>query len=757
MPRDDYPMRAVSVREVLQPEGQGLYIPSYQRQFTWDAQQIERLFEELLVGFNRAAEGGPLTCLGPTVLFDGRNSVRDTPDDILPLRVLHVVDGQQRLTSLLILIGELARRLRHTLSSSAPRALTEEARNARDRMVTCCDGLERCLWTTERSVGGQGPYAYLPRIIRQEVDVWGNSERDARYESLIALYLHERARDRAGEMPHEAAARDAKLRPVVDIIANNISQIEMPDEGETEDRLDEGRFDAELLGGLNELRLGEDARPADETGQHQEGALRVARLMHLADFLLDDVILLQILAPDEDSAFALFEPLNATGQPLTSIETFVPLVVKAEGGSAAYRDSLSEECFRVVDGYVPAELPAGERAKRVSALLTAFALVQDGTKLAHNVLDQRRYLRTTYLALQSEQATAISRQRHFVQGIAETASFLSSVWDIADARVTGVSDRAAALSLEVLRRSDHSIVIPLLVRYRERATRMQTAEATAEFGIVIRAISAFWTIWRSSMSRVSGIDGFHRRLMNGEREGTALGPMSRMAREAEELPTVAEVKSVLRQSLAQTLKVGDAESWSRRVLTQPLYHNQRIVVRYILMCAHDDTIVDLDNQGHGKRGVEGSWPTRSVDLLADNYSLEHIAPQSRPANDNSYDAKLYDEGEVDRLGNLMLIPSAVNQLLQNHPWGLKRRVFAVMAAQDPSERDEAIRDLRRDARRRSITLGEDNLTTLREGKYVPFGQFVARNTARQFSRAYVKERGSVLARLAWERLWRDLS
>ncbi|MGH9030552.1 MAG: GmrSD restriction endonuclease domain-containing protein [Acidimicrobiia bacterium] len=93
--------------QLLQP-GQGFYVPVYQRTYTWGADQIDRLFEDVNAGLNRAEQApGPPTFLGSVILFEGRASVTPRVNTALPAQVLHVVDGQQRLTTLLLILGQL--------------------------------------------------------------------------------------------------------------------------------------------------------------------------------------------------------------------------------------------------------------------------------------------------------------------------------------------------------------------------------------------------------------------------------------------------------------------------------------------------------------------------------------------------------------------------------------------------------------------------------------------------------------------------
>lgn len=348
-------------------------------------------------------------------------------------------------------------------------------------------------------------------------------------------------------------------------------------------------------------------------------------------------------------------------------------------------------------------------------------------------------------------SSTLAAQRGFVQGIADTATFLSDLWEDAESPLITMGTAADRLSLEVLRASNHSIVVPLLVRYYERAEHLGSAAAKREFRAVVRAAAAFWTIWRSSRTTTSGIDDVHRGLIKSGLTATALPPLARTSTAVTSLPSVAEVKKALRSILKSKLAVDDAQSWSALVNSQQLYDTARVLARYILLCAHEDAVRAPGRTGHAVRGASGAWPTRSLEIWRAHYSVEHIAPQRRQSTDTSYASELYDEGDINRLGNLTLLPADLNGLVGNRPWPFKRDVFNMVSKTNKTQRFNALKsgDLYR--------LGAKSKALLESSDFMPFCKFVAANPAAVFDRAYVSERGRRLAELAWERLWADRS
>lgn len=733
---------AQTLLQLLQP-GQGMYVPVYQRSYTWGADQIDRLFEDVNTGLNRAEHAaGPPTFLGSVILFEGRGSVAPRVNTALPAQVLHVVDGQQRLTTLLLILGTL-----RSLVHVALERLGQVAQpNSHEQWIFANltmlhSQLTSALWVELPSA--TGPYVRLPRLIRQSSDVWGDRQTNARYFSDIAFYLHGIALEEADNAVSSSTAARPHLKMALDSIDEHLSSVMSG--GDENSMLRELAFLRDLSSLTRLLPLVPAETPIDPSTLTADDREAV-RLALFTQFLLSQVIVIDVRAPDEETAFSLFEPLNTTGQPLTPIETLRPLVVTAEGGLDSYVGSASDLAFQRVAAYVPDELEATERSKRVSALLTSFALGQDGTKLAHNMLEQRRYLRTAYDGLPD-----LNSKQVFVEGIADTATFLIDVWEDGESPLITMGSEADRLSLEVLRASNHVIVVPLLVRYYERAQQLRTAAAKRDFRAVVRAAAAFWTIWRSSRSTTSGIDDVHRSLIKTGHSATGLPPLARSSTAVGNLPAVKDLRSALRSLLASKLGITDAVSWSGLVNSQQIYDTARILARYILVCAHDDGIHDPSAKGHLIRGASGTWRTRSLDVWRDHYSVEHIAPQRKRSTDSSYATALYDEGDINRLGNLTLLPPDLNGLVGNQPWPFKRDVFKMVSKTNKRHRVAALKkgDLYR--------LGAKSKALLESSNFIPFCKFVAEYPSATIDRDFIAERGRRLAYLAWERLWADLT
>src|SRR5262249_8479270 len=153
------------------------------------------------------------------------------------------------------------------------------------------------------------------------------------YESDVAWFLMEATRNRIQDNPQQAVSPPAS-RPHLDIVVRLLSErISDLATGESDNSvLNELMFLSDI--GMCNALIGSSSEPIADPSALDVDRKAAARLLLVASFLLTGVLVIDVKAPDEDYAFALFEPLNTTGQLLTALETLKPLVVQSEGGIA---------------------------------------------------------------------------------------------------------------------------------------------------------------------------------------------------------------------------------------------------------------------------------------------------------------------------------------------------------------------------------------------------------------------------------------
>jgi hypothetical protein len=165
-----------------------------------------------------------------------------------------------------------------------------------------------------------------------------------------------------------------------------------------------------------------------------------------------------------------------------------------------------------------------------------------------------------------------------------------------------------------------------------------------------------------------------------------------------------------------------------------------------LLAAHEDFIDDPSYPGLLTVGVPGVFPCLNLDTWMAHYSIEHIAPQSPAPGDSSYEKAIYDQGLIDRLGNLTLMPSELNKLVDNKNWVFKRDLYKILSEQSPQQRLSQLTT--------SVPgLAPVTQSTVQSAQYLPFCRPLASDSSQVLTAAFITKRGDRIASLAWDRLW----
>lgn len=337
-----------SLRELLSDNGLGLYLPPYQRPYGWSKDKVEKLLDDTLHGLKNLGDApDSFTFLGTVITIHDVNHVTVQPivKPEVPAKVLTVIDGQQRLSSLLILLVSLHNLIRQRAWKVFRGKAPDPTDSARTHLYSETINVLQTLGTAfyERKNFGDAPI--YPRLIRAFVDQWAKDAKLKHYESPIANLIYSYALHADGEAP-SARPTDFKPKPRLGVgegendLIKRFSEIRValtklsqrkPIE-ELEDlpalsvlaskiEFQRALFNHELDPGLCAL-LGElEGEPEAE----------LMRLVMFAAYSLNRIALTVVQGKDEDYAFTIFESLNTTGEPLTAFETFHPRVVMAEG------------------------------------------------------------------------------------------------------------------------------------------------------------------------------------------------------------------------------------------------------------------------------------------------------------------------------------------------------------------------------------------------------------------------------------------
>lgn len=326
--------KAANLRETMTSYGSkaGFRIPEYQRSYSWNEEKVARLLEDMANGFYHLTDknnGESFTFLGTLILVSG-----GTKEANFDGSSLEIVDGQQRLTTLMLVfcvLIEAIKEQRHILES-----LPEKQKEwLCEEVAFQLDGLQECV---VGQLGSMGKQILFPRLVRSN-DTRGREKKYAEYKSVIALFLHdfgyhhvEHNHDNNGSSIFEFSYKGndsveaSRIEETRKFIKKQINHISFPPE--STDELGYEVITSEQIGqrAINRLfekldvcysKVSERNHVLSTIGQGTE-ADAIIRLILFSSYIMRCVVLTRVVTDDESSAFDIFDSLNTTGEPLTA-------------------------------------------------------------------------------------------------------------------------------------------------------------------------------------------------------------------------------------------------------------------------------------------------------------------------------------------------------------------------------------------------------------------------------------------------------
>jgi hypothetical protein len=767
-----------STWEVMCQPGAGFYIPAYQRDYAWDKDKVQRLVADSLHGLQLLVDkSDSITFIGTLiVLHDVKYlTVKPVVRGDLPSKVLLVIDGQQRLTTLAllntVLHEELSRRIKEKEFQNGGRPAFEWLRDKTSEVLVQLDYTFRL----DMTHGEQRSY---PRLIRGLVDTWSRKSTEAQYRSSVAsclfAYIQFAAAGGGRRFEYEipvgvpeeertshgvvARNRDTLRKELLSVADGGEEEMEFP-------RLDQLGENTEFQEALLKAPLPPEVIAqlcgAEGTDKERTKFEQLLRLVLFAKFMMDRVAVTVVTAKNEDYAFDMFEALNTTGEPLTAFETFRPKVIEAEG-LGKYDASPSHNFLKVVEGYVGKSAKARDRHATTTNLLLPFALAETGKKLAKRLTEQRKYLRGGF-----DDLPDLNARREFVQHLSHSADFLCRLWpDDKEAKPELDGDQFSKnqltlLCLDALRAANHHIPVGMLSRFYSLYRCADAADrpvARKELEEAVLAVTAFFVLWRGSRRTTANIDAQYRKIMS---EGIPQAGVKAFARRPEkekefEVPSAAKLRAAFKHILehdGKEVKIAGKQDWVDRAAQLDVYKQSVALARLLLYLATHDTAPDATAPGLVSKARSDSLNMLTLERWRDDLTVEHIAPQAR--NASGWDKGLYDDADlVNSLGNLTLSPQAENSSLGKRPWAAKRVMYQVLGT--PSL--DALTTRLATAKEEGIEFASSTEKILEKATYLPHLAAVSKVTG-EWTPELVKQRSRRLAELAWDRVapWLSLT
>ena len=702
--QDIFKARANSFGETMIDRAVSFKLPEYQRPYDWDQANVQRFMQDCLNGLKAMATGSPgnhYTFLGTVIVTSDQNK-----ETTFEGNSLLVVDGQQRLTTLILLscaLFEAVRRHKDDIDKVSDYKAREWLQQEADEQSTLLYG---CTTGQRQSLGPTTPY---PRMVRDN-DTRGHQHGQSEYQSIIGRFLTQFGQFCTGtETDFNPTINDPDghllfmYKYVQDRIERCVYLGQDAPDGQDDEfppviSLNEfgTRGCRNLFVKLNDVGAQPDVdRVASHIASSPESA-GLIRLLLLASYLIRSVVLTVVEAPDEEIAFDIFDALNTTGEPLTALETLKPHIVRFEQNHGnGYAGSDSEYWWEILDGNIIGYFDTpDQRQKETKELVTGFALYFQGEKLGSELSVQRNALRN-YFHRAEQLAPEVARE--IVPALGRMAQFRRQFWDktaidsLFGQQIDSDDYQRLKLCLRFIADTNTSTAIPILARYW---IEFKEIDSGKHFVRAVQAVAAFLALRRAMTGGTARIDSDFRKVML-EDIGSNGNPLCLGSSMTNPILGIDELKNAFRTLLRDQFDVSNKVSWVQRAREIPLGNNaSRAVCKFLLFASAHNARPDESHPGLLKKeGIISSSELRFLDHATWTgplyTTIEHIAPESN-AN-GGWHSRIYDRSSTRQLlGNLTLLPERENSGIGNAAWDKKRLFYRALVARTEVEREDAI-------------------------------------------------------------------
>lgn len=716
-----------SVFRYFQRPGVGFYIPLYQREYSWDSDNIDQLLEDISKGIENIVEDEEreIRFLGTiiTVAETDKNKIQPQDTKALPVLIEKIIDGQQRLSSIALISALLFKQIEN-IEQKAERAIKKSNLGDEEKISLADEIRETSKFWKDKLLDifsvdlKRGKPARKPKIIRGSVDKWVMSEvHNTSYISPVTDYLFQFINSYLDNKPFPTFDKRVNAGKNLSIInqwmEKTVIKAHVDDNNfVSASKILNYNFQEEIwqYDRPNLKNIVNDKRSSDPTSiSYSLNSL--VQIFSVCHYLLDRCCFTVIQPINDDWAFDMFQSLNATGTPLTAIETFKPSIVNTLSSmNVDFKTSIENKYFSKVEDAFGDLKSAAQKSKLTNELLTSFSLPVDGTKLSTHFSSQKKWLEKIY----NIKLTDYELKKDFIIYFGNYSEFYNLIWN----KYRGENN----LTIEKIRSNPESELISLLILYLKDSNHKMSITILASFYNevlegkpdsipnfvkIVKLLTAFYTIWRSAKSN-SGLDEVYRTFFKGSAKQNIKSHTWLNNRNF----NVDELKEYLVKVLAYE-GFDDKATWLAKSTAYLRYDTSSVVCKLALFFAAHDTIPDPDVPGLFKQGSTGCNPYLKIEKWNSPFlkTIEHIAPEKRSS---TWDNSLYDEAQLyQSIGNLTLLPLNVNISASNKGWKEKHVYYSHLGLDDLNK----IQELANKAHQNGIELSSGTIELLRNSNY----------------------------------------
>lgn len=732
----------VGIYRFLCESGHGYYVPAYQREYSWDKSNIDRLFEDITHGLERLVQNDEsLTFIGTFIgIHDVRfQTIEPQVRNDLPAKVTLVIDGQQRLTTMLLLNTVLLNRIGEIVFQLEGSESPVDVWLSRE-----CNKLISHLSSTieiDKSYG-EDEYQYYPKLIRAYVDSWCTEKEKAKYESPVSQYLFNFIKEKYANNLGMFRAEDKSMHPkIIENLKEIMKKIKLVSTGGEDGLISFPKLEEVMESNFLQETLFHSLFPEEIKKMCPErhgDKISQFRTIVLARFILDRVAVINVTAKNQEYAFDMFESLNTTGEPLTAFETFKPFIISSETLDN-YENTPSKTYVEQIENYLNRSIKPEDKLKSTKKLIINFALANSGDKLTSKDRTQRNFLRKSF-----EKCSDVSSKRTFLSRMATVSRFLETYWE-GDPKTQGFMDiptfnnqEDLLVRLGTLKKMKQSLTIPIVsLPLHKYLYDGATAENLKKIIDVVECLTSFTLIYRAAHRNTASIDARFRSLLKDKFcFNLSSGEID-----------INTFKKSLRDALA-TKDITDKNTWISKAKSIPIYDVNVDLAKMLIIFASHDCTIDLDSDGLEKPGRQDCMNLLKLSLL--DYQVEHIAPKKN--NEGNWEHDIYkNQDTCGLLGNLTLLPSSENASIGNKSWEYKKTLYKVFSSQSHDEVDQYISD----AKQRGMQFSESTEMIANRSKFLPMLKAIT-NVDDDWTKTLIELRTERMLDNAWRHLGHNL-
>lgn len=375
-----------------------LLVPEYQREYSWGEENAKQLLHDVEHGVSKLDVGksdddrikSGSKFLGCVIQWERDAKVNedflDAPGISFVTRVCEIIDGQQRISTIILVLCEMYLLL-NELRDNLDESITEEKEFALF-IDTVQDNWLLPKFARAGSAGAMP--RHRPIIIRQGSDRWTHAG-PVQYKSSIASYVNQLLENIDRNAPLRPSTVSDEIKEVVDTLREYFAERSQNPSIYLGVNFSQVELLPQLCTGRSRIDIEQYLCSLPASDVRIQG---IVSLVAFAHYLLNYCGITLITSRNEDIALDMFQSLNATGVQLTAVQLLKPLISRAF--KANNLTFASDEVFKMYES-VNNWLNSGRNSTtKTTQFFLKFGLAIFGDEAPSSLSGQRLWLIRTF-------------------------------------------------------------------------------------------------------------------------------------------------------------------------------------------------------------------------------------------------------------------------------------------------------------------------------------------------------------------------